>query len=119
MKVYTVGNRVYFAARPSIDLPSTDSSLFLRFDSQKPYPYLENKPVAPVNETEGVELTRMARELRAALGLSLFGFDVIEAEIDSKYYVVDVNYFPSFKELKNDLPHVLGEYFLSLARPDV
>jgi inositol-1,3,4-trisphosphate 5/6-kinase/inositol-tetrakisphosphate 1-kinase len=37
--------------------------------------------------------------LREALGLSLFGFDVIQSASSGDLIVVDVNYFPSYKEL--------------------
>lgn len=46
-------------------------------------------------------LHTISRGLRSALGLSLFGFDVIavprEGGRDVELQVIDVNYFPSFK----------------------
>lgn len=41
----------------------------------------------------------IGERIRNALGLSLFGFDVIVADATQELVVIDVNYFPSYKEL--------------------
>ncbi|CAI5483479.1 unnamed protein product [Closterium sp. Yama58-4] len=46
---------------------------------------------------------RAADLLRSALGLTLFGFDVLVQEGTGEHVVVDVNYFPSFKDVPDHL----------------
>ena len=117
-KVYHIADRVHIAVRPSISIANFEqvSTWPIRFDSQHPYPHLLTSPVAPASDEEEAQLKRFAEELRRALGLSLFGFDVIREEGTGVYYVVDVNYFPSFKELGSELPRLLREYFISLVK---
>ncbi|XP_062119736.1 inositol-tetrakisphosphate 1-kinase 2-like [Humulus lupulus] len=43
-------------------------------------------------------VAELGRELRKALGLRLFNFDVIR-ESEGKYAVIDINYFPGFAKL--------------------
>jgi inositol-1,3,4-trisphosphate 5/6-kinase/inositol-tetrakisphosphate 1-kinase len=62
--------------------------------------------------------------IREAFGLTLFGFDVItptneqggesEIETESPVMVIDVNYFPSYKEVP-DFPQRLKKYLWRLA----
>ncbi|CBN77609.1 conserved unknown protein [Ectocarpus siliculosus] len=47
-----------------------------------------------------------ARRMRETFGLSLFGFDLIVDRATGETFVIDVNYFPSFKDLA-DFPQVL------------
>ncbi|KAG9393692.1 Inositol-tetrakisphosphate 1-kinase 4 -like protein [Carpediemonas membranifera] len=49
--------------------------------------------------------------LSKTLGLSLFGFDVLVDAADSRLYVVDVNYFPSFSNM-----HDFPERFFKMCR---
>jgi hypothetical protein len=60
----------------------------------------------------------IASSLRKGFGLSLFGFDVIvpngisshgEPEDDDQYVVIDVNFFPSYKEV-GDFPSRLRAF---------
>ncbi|CAN0416661.1 unnamed protein product, partial [Ectocarpus sp. 8 AP-2014] len=46
-----------------------------------------------------------ARRMRETFGLSLFGFDLIVDRATGETFVIDVNYFPSFKDL-TDFPQV-------------
>ena len=43
--------------------------------------------------------------MREAFGLSIFGFDLIVDGLTGEALVIDVNYFPSFKDLE-DFPQV-------------
>lgn len=45
--------------------------------------------------------------MRETFGLSIFGFDIIVDEATAETVVIDVNYFPSFKDL-SDFPQVCG-----------
>ncbi|KAG1039364.1 hypothetical protein G6F43_012518 [Rhizopus delemar] len=46
-------------------------------------------------------LQQIANSLYCQLGLTFFGFDVLLQSKTNAYYVVDVNYFPSFKDVDN------------------
>ncbi|CAN0365732.1 unnamed protein product, partial [Ectocarpus sp. 13 AM-2016] len=53
-----------------------------------------------------LEAARLAaRRMRETFGLSLFGFDLIVDRATGETFVIDVNYFPSFKDLA-DFPQV-------------
>ncbi|KAI9243691.1 inositol-tetrakisphosphate 1-kinase [Sporodiniella umbellata] len=47
------------------------------------------------------KLKQIADSLYRQLGLTFFGFDVLLQTKTNAYYVVDVNYFPSFKDVEN------------------
>ena len=98
----------------------------IAFDSQRPYPRLRdfgydncgsgsntastvptntatttNVATAPPNITAD-EVQPIVAALKAAFQLELFGFDIIcESGPSQTLYVVDVNYFPSYKEVPN------------------
>jgi len=57
-----------------------------------------------------------AMEISKEFGLSIFGFDVIipESSETSEIYVVDINYFPSFKEVEN-FPEKLNKFLITRA----
>ncbi|RHY96154.1 hypothetical protein DYB37_011515 [Aphanomyces astaci] len=71
-------------------LPDLSSSAAtVEFNTQVPFPTLA------AFET----FQAIGRAIQATTGLSLFGFDVIVAAKTNHLVVVDVNYFPSFKEM--------------------
>jgi inositol-1,3,4-trisphosphate 5/6-kinase/inositol-tetrakisphosphate 1-kinase len=47
--------------------------------------------------------------LKKAFGLELFGFDILIGSNNGDCFVVDVNYFPSYKEVPN-FPSLLAQY---------
>ena len=47
--------------------------------------------------------------LKRAFGLELFGFDILMGSNNGECFVVDVNYFPSYKEVPN-FPSLLAQY---------
>lgn len=49
---------------------------------------------------------KAAARMRETFGLSIFGFDLIVDGVSGETLVIDVNYFPSFKDL-GDFPQVL------------
>ncbi|CAA0843266.1 Inositol-tetrakisphosphate 1-kinase 1 [Striga hermonthica] len=56
-------------------------------------------------------LVDIARELRRALGLLLFNFDVIrDSRLGNRYLVIDINYFPGYAKMPG-YEHVLTEFF--------
>ncbi|RHY07287.1 hypothetical protein DYB25_010584 [Aphanomyces astaci] len=87
-KGYVLGKDILVAERTSLpDLSS--SAATVEFNTQVPFPTLA------AFET----FQAIGRAIQATTGLSLFGFDVIVAAKTNHLVVVDVNYFPSFKEM--------------------
>ena len=62
----------------------------------------------PVLEREVYE--EIAERIREEFGVSLFGFDVVVGSGDGEVRVVDVNYFPSYKEMLGEVPGLLREF---------
>lgn len=132
-KVYVLGQEVYVYERPSLpNLPCGDQLEtefdIIDFDSQRPYPRLEDFGIidkgehnrAPEAGTEpreqkkviqvtSEEVRPVVESLRNAFGLELFGFDILLSADSNECLVVDVNYFPSYKEVPN-FPGVLARY---------
>ena len=178
-KVYVLGDSVWSFSRPSLpNLPAGEfvsedemergerqfvksyveferpkgSRCYVEFNSQKPYPSLEDfgvgsadseidlprskkrqrvDDVAGDNSSEPSEevsdLTRrhvttdemqpVTNALRKAFGLELFGYDVLVRRDDEGHVellVVDVNYFPGYKEVRN-FPSLLAQYLTQKA----
>ncbi len=133
-KVYVLGENVFVYKRPSLpNLPPTDQieSLHdsLEFDSQRPYPRIDDfgicgemlKGTIIVDEQDksfttsnlvsvtSDEIRPVVESLREAFGLELFGFDILLSQENQEWLVVDVNYFPSYKEVPN-FPSLLAHY---------
>lgn len=71
------------------------------------------------------EVQPIVNVLKRAFGLELFGFDILMTSVDNKDFtasseverrmlVVDVNYFPSYKEVSN-FPSLLAQYLTQRA----
>lgn len=63
------------------------------------------------------EIRPLSNTLGKAFGLQLFGFDILVTKGDDgqkKLLVVDVNYFPSYKEMSN-FPSLLAQYLTEKA----
>ncbi|CAM9792696.1 unnamed protein product [Chrysoparadoxa australica] len=115
-KVCVLGDVVRVYERPSLPDLSNDLAGHLEFDSQKPYPTLKDfggtgngaepgeQAASDCSLPEGFALVA-AERLREAFGLSLFGFDLIVDSASGEVLCIDVNYFPSFKDLE-DFPMV-------------
>jgi len=131
-KVYVMGNHVSVFCRPSLpNLPTCceEAYDFCEFDSQRPYPTLQDfglrhvkraKFMSMNNDDEEEEEKVTADEIRPvvdvlkqAFGLELFGFDIL-VTAEGELLVVDVNYFPSYKEVAN-FPSLLANYLTQRA----
>ncbi|KAG1106285.1 hypothetical protein G6F42_016811 [Rhizopus arrhizus] len=77
-----------------IELSHDLDRVFLRSDPTEIHLYKES-----VLDTS--RLQKIADSLRRQLGLTFFGFDVLLQSHTNAYFVVDVNYFPSFKAVEN------------------
>lgn len=101
---------------------------FVEFDSQRPYPTLDDFGISTsadvVSEEQGgkaaghgvtvAEIRPVADSIRKAFRLELFGFDILVTRKgananDKEILVVDVNYFPSYKEVTN-FSQLLAQY---------
>eukprot|EP00591_Stephanopyxis_turris_P002146 CAMPEP_0195525670 /NCGR_PEP_ID=MMETSP0794_2-20130614/26223_1 /TAXON_ID=515487 /ORGANISM="Stephanopyxis turris, Strain CCMP 815" /LENGTH=634 /DNA_ID=CAMNT_0040656173 /DNA_START=206 /DNA_END=2110 /DNA_ORIENTATION=+ len=136
-KIYVLGDNVQVFERESLpNLPpgigdchhQKNSRNHVEFDSQKPYPKLSDFGVISSDTTSKSkssylvtveEIKPIAMALGKAFSLELFGFDILvtsenNTHVESKQskkdlLVVDVNYFPSYKELSN-FPSLLASY---------
>lgn len=128
-KVYVLGSHVSVHHRRSLpNLPRDQCSRLthVRFDSQRPYPrladfgYGESKKrprealvvKAPPPKVTVEEIRPVVEALTRAFGLELYGFDFVVA--NRRLVVVDVNYFPSYKEVSN-FPSLLAKYLTDRA----
>lgn len=135
-KVYVLGKNVFVYERTSLpNLPPTDQMDIaidsLEFDSQRPYPRLNDFGISDdMSDLESAvgqdgqshhpcdathvsvtvdEILPVVDTLRHAFGLELFGFDILLSQDYKEFHVVDVNYFPSYKEVPN-FPMLLAQY---------
>ena len=109
-----------------------ESALYqsITFDSSKNYPTLSDFVIADSaikvndnnnNNNENItsedpisldmmnQFTNMADLLKKRFELSLFGFDVIITNNNNSMMIIDVNYFPSYKEV-SDFPTRLRHF---------
>ncbi|KAH0795784.1 inositol 1,3,4-triphosphate 5/6 kinase [Histomonas meleagridis] len=102
-KCYCLGDNYVMRASGSLVLHSKDSTVF---DSQKPLPddllnttfsSQNTQEIAPSQE----ELKGICQSLQEITGVQLLGFDVLRSEVDGLLYLVDVNYFPCFRNIEN------------------
>lgn len=133
-KVYVLGDYVSVHKRrslPNLPLECASSRMdYVEFDSHRPYPRLsdfgfdensvegkrskhlsQEKAEAPVTKDE---VMPVVNALKKAFGLELFGFDVLLVSNQHTMLVVDVNYFPSYKEVQN-FPSLLAKYLTDRA----
>jgi len=88
LKLYAIGDRIY----------GTRKVFPARTEAEK-----HGEPFTPSRE-----LCDIARQCGGALGIDLYGVDVIESE--GRLYVVDMSSIPGFKGVP-DAPQVLADYF--------
>ncbi|CAO3698038.1 unnamed protein product [Rhizopus stolonifer] len=119
VKVYVADGQITASTRPSFkNMDGTGDVVY--FDSQtlpKSFEtkaqlsddldkvFLKKSPGNVLIQKESLldynKLKRIADSLYRQLGLTFFGFDVLLQSKTNAYYVVDVNYFPSFKDVEN------------------
>ncbi|CAN0920831.1 Inositol 1,3,4-trisphosphate 5/6-kinase 4 [Linum grandiflorum] len=113
LKVYVIGKKVFYAVKRSVPnadiltkMAEKNGNGPLLFDS------LKSLPISPDNGDScrsnldhfDIELvTEAAHWLTRKLDLTVFGFDVVVEEVSNEHVIVDVNYFPSFKEVGDDV----------------
>jgi hypothetical protein len=136
-KVYVLGDHIRVFRRES--LPNLGpNARSIAFDSQKAYP--RDRDFEAQGQGQGhaegaarrrpsgggwgdgvggpevcpAVVSQAAEQLKRHLGLELFGFDLIVARGTGELLVVDVNYFPSFKEVE-DFPARLRAFLRAKA----
>jgi inositol-1,3,4-trisphosphate 5/6-kinase / inositol-tetrakisphosphate 1-kinase len=110
-KVYVLNDEIFLEDRITVQ-SSTSTNIFL-FDSQKLKQ--QNK------ETEIVEMKRIeeiTKILKKEFHLSLFGFDILIEKETNDYYIVDINYFPGYKNVEN-FDEKLLKYLKEISNMDV
>ena len=111
-KIYVIGDSFAQQARVSIpDLDADSLSAELRdapwfFDSQKPFktqlPVKVDDQVRSDEDLNPQKVAAISELLQKQLGLSLFGFDLIQRSDTPdhlEWHLIDVNFFPGFKNL--------------------
>ncbi|EPZ31440.1 hypothetical protein O9G_006059 [Rozella allomycis CSF55] len=112
-KIYVIGDDFCLKFRPSFYLPSSNFGL-IQFDSQEmpknfklgtkdnhnsSLSFSASLDLEAANISNG-QLCNLIDSVKKAVGLDLIGIDIIKSEVDKKWYVIDVNYFPGY----NDFP---------------
>ncbi|KAL3142372.1 hypothetical protein ABBQ38_002708 [Trebouxia sp. C0009 RCD-2024] len=110
-KVYVMGDQMHVAERQSIpNLPAAHTGgaglpHTIAFDSlktlpQRDYlqPHYQSQQQPPGSGLKHGVVRAITKELRKILGLTLFGYDTVVQEGTGVHFIIDVNYFPSYKE---------------------
>lgn len=150
-KVYVMGSHVYYTSRASIpdvfvpesrqasssssggggsnpsvsgvhyfdSLQSLPTSLPQQFTDQDAP--LDSPSVS--GQLDMQVLNKVAQYLRRQLGLRLIGFDIVVCSKSGDYVIVDVNYFPNYRDAPGDLPALFRQelrsaYLDSLSRSE-
>ncbi|KAG3113792.1 hypothetical protein PI125_g7022 [Phytophthora idaei] len=126
-KGYVLGDIINVAERRSLPNLVAGTAQHVHFNTQQNYPTskdfhphvddstLQEELVGEWTQEEFFAAVRaIGQRLREELKLTLFGFDVIVADDGSQeLYVIDVNYFPSYREL-DDLSSILRKHIKQL-----
>ncbi|EGC40315.1 hypothetical protein DICPUDRAFT_146695 [Dictyostelium purpureum] len=120
-KVFAIGDYIHVVHKKSIRNMNQNETELIKFDSQKPFPStllptedIESKVQTPNKET----LKIVAQNITKALGLTLFGFDVIIDSETKKLAVVDINYFPTYGGVQ-DFYKLLLEHSINLYKQKI
>ena len=105
-KVYVIGDKVFGIKREN------PIYIYLR---EKP----DNIDVGLIEREEfeiTEDITKLSRILSKELNLKIFGFDLVRPLDQDKYYLIDLNDFPSFKgipNIENELIEYIKNYVLT------
>ncbi|XP_044465670.1 inositol 1,3,4-trisphosphate 5/6-kinase 4-like isoform X2 [Mangifera indica] len=114
-KFYVLGENVFHTVEKSIPNSTTlrksykrNSSRPIMFNSLKSLPnYAETRDLGDAVSCKvdlDLKLVKdAAKWIARTLDLAIFGFDVVVQDGTGDHVIVDVNYFPSFKEVHNDI----------------
>lgn len=100
-KVYVIGDRVSVQTRVSVDEHATPASgKVVTFDSQVMSKSARSAGAKAAKMPEEIA-RQVADMMRSELDVSLFGVDLIFDMRTQRYCIVDVNYFPGYKNVAN------------------
>ena len=106
-KIYVIGDKAYGIKREN------PIYIYLR---EKP----ENIDVRLIKREEfeiSEEILRLSKVLSKELNLKIFGFDLVQPTDSDKFYLIDLNDFPSFRgisNIENELSDYIRNYILNL-----
>ena len=105
-KVYVMGPAVHVVPRGStVDVHGPEDAF--GFDSQT----LSKATIQPPEgcvRPDTVFVEAVASAIRASMGVSLFGFDLIRCVETGQWFVIDVNYYPSVETIPGFEPILLS-----------
>ena len=105
-KVFVIGTAVRIFARPSVSKQRPRGSIFNSQTLSK-----ESSESEFLSASDRLELIETATKINSGLGLLLFGFDAVRGAC-GRFFVVDVNYFPTYKEV-DDFADLLEDLLIS------
>nr|GME16050.1 inositol-tetrakisphosphate 1-kinase 1 [Ipomoea batatas] len=124
-KVYVAGKHVQCVKRRS--LPDISEANFGTSANLLPFSQISNLTAQGSSDDSFAKLieeaempplsfvTEVANELRRALKLNLFNFDMIrDSRAGNRYLVIDINYFPGYAKMPS-YEAILTEFFLDIA----
>ncbi|CAN6231614.1 unnamed protein product [Urochloa humidicola] len=120
-KVYVVGDHATCVGRSSLPDVTEEHLRDPDADAVAPFANISLRPAPGAGEVEMPAqefVSRVAGELRRALGLHLINFDMIrarDADGNAKYFILDINYCPGYSKMPGFEP-VLLEFFLEKLR---
>ncbi|OHT10708.1 Inositol 1, 3, 4-trisphosphate 5/6-kinase family protein [Tritrichomonas foetus] len=118
-KIYALGDIIEVGARPSSRNIEDGECVDIDFDSQKMTEkngfWTEQRDLSNV-EIPLDDFKTMSAILRKAMKMELIGFDIL---IDSqkRYWIVDLNYFPGYKNIQNLWEKFLNFFMKEIGEP--
>lgn len=118
-KLYAIGSQLSCDIRPSTRDIQPGESINLSFHSEKPevkngiwtHPRDFSDVKVPIDD-----FLKISADLRKALNVDLIGFDILIDE-NKHYWIIDVNYFPSYRGVKDLWPKLLHFFLEKLGLP--
>ncbi|KAK8854233.1 Inositol-tetrakisphosphate 1-kinase [Tritrichomonas musculus] len=117
-KLYAIGSELSCDIRPSTRDIKPEETINLDFHSEKPevnnglwtQPRDFSEVQVPMND-----FLQISADLRSAFNIDLLGFDVI-IDKDGYYWIIDVNFFPSYRGVKDVWPKFLNFFMGKIGR---
>ena len=97
-KIYVLGELISCSPRQSCSNVSCNDADLVTFNSAEPWSEDIKSGERIVRELDMGVVRTAAQRIEKAMGLSIYGFDVLVQRDTGDYVVVDVNVFPGFKE---------------------
>ena len=118
-KLYAIGSELSCDIRPSTRDIQPGESLNLNFHSEKPQ--VQNGIWTQPRDFSDVKVPiddflQISADLRKAMNIDLLGFDIL-IDKDNHYWIIDVNYFPSYRGVKDLWPKLLKFFLQKLGLP--